>query len=158
MGVGLVCTSNHCCIHLRWVSFSSGYLSKQGQLPFFYLFWTTNLKYTVLQFADWLEECKLQSQQFYSVFQVACPEEIKNGSLPCLCKQPLLYSSQVGFIQQWLLVQTRPTPISYLFCTSNLKYTVLLSYHNDSSLNGTVYLHFAACSLHSSNQPANCNS
>ena len=34
----------------------------------------------------------------------------------------------------------------------------LLSYHNDSSLNGTAYLDFAACSLHSSNQPANCNS
>ena len=31
----------------------------------------------------------------------------------------------------------------------------LLSYHNDSSLNGTAYLDFAACSLHSSNQPAN---
>ena len=34
MGVGLVCASNHCCIHLKWVSFSSGYLHKQGQLPF----------------------------------------------------------------------------------------------------------------------------
>ena len=33
MGVDLVCTSNHCCIHLKWVSFSSGYLHKQGQLP-----------------------------------------------------------------------------------------------------------------------------
>ena len=31
----------------------------------------------------------------------------------------------------------------------------LLSYHNDSSLDGTVYLDFAACSLHSSNKPAN---
>ena len=30
----VVCTSNHCCIHLKWVSFSSGYLYKQGQLPF----------------------------------------------------------------------------------------------------------------------------
>ena len=35
MGVVLVCTSNHCCIHLKWISFSSGYLYKQGQLPFF---------------------------------------------------------------------------------------------------------------------------
>ena len=38
MGVVLVCTSNHCCIciHLKWVSFSSGYLQlfKQGKLPF----------------------------------------------------------------------------------------------------------------------------
>ena len=38
---------NHYYIHLKWVSFSSGYLYKLGQLPFFYLFWTTNLKYTV---------------------------------------------------------------------------------------------------------------
>ena len=33
-GVVLVCTSNHCCIHIKWVSFSGGYLYKQGQLPF----------------------------------------------------------------------------------------------------------------------------
>ena len=32
MGVVFVCTSNHCCIHLKWVSFSGGYLYKQGQL------------------------------------------------------------------------------------------------------------------------------
>ena len=38
MKVVLICASNHCCIHLKWVSFSSGYLHKQGQLPFFYLF------------------------------------------------------------------------------------------------------------------------
>ena len=30
MGVVLVCTSNYYYIHLKWVSFSSGYLSKQG--------------------------------------------------------------------------------------------------------------------------------
>ena len=35
MGVGLVYTSNYCCIHLKWISFSSDYLYKQGQLSFF---------------------------------------------------------------------------------------------------------------------------
>ena len=34
MGVVLVCTSNHCCIHLKWFPFSSGYLYNQGQLHF----------------------------------------------------------------------------------------------------------------------------
>ena len=51
----------------------------------------------------------------YSIFLVSCPEEIK-----------LLYSSQVGFIQWRLLVQTRTTPIFYLFWTANMKYTVVL--------------------------------
>ena len=39
MGVVLVRTCMHCCIHLKWVSFlvsfSSGHLQKQGQLPLF---------------------------------------------------------------------------------------------------------------------------
>ena len=34
---------------------------------------------------------------------------------------------------------------------------LLLSYHNDGSLNGTVYFTQTTPSLHSSNQPANCN-
>ena len=34
---------------------------------------------------------------------------------------------------------------------------LLLSYHNDGSLNGTVHFAQTIPSLHSSNQPANCN-
>ena len=56
MGVGLVCTGNHCCIHLKLVSFSSGYLYKQGQLPFF-----ISSGHTVLGFAESLHLVKQKS-------------------------------------------------------------------------------------------------
>ena len=44
-----------------------------------------------------------------SVLQVGCPEERK---VVLVCTS-LLYSSQVGFIQQWLLVKPTPTPIFF---------------------------------------------
>ena len=50
--------------------------------------------------------------EMYSVFQVACPESLFVQ----------VTTAEVGFIQQWLLVQTRT------FC---LKYTV---YHNDNTM------------------------
>ena len=53
--------------------------------------------------------------------------------LVCTSNHCMLYSSQVGFIQ-WLLAQTRPTPIFYLLWTTNLKYTVYCAFQNSREL------------------------
>ena len=116
----------------------------------------------------------------YSVFQVGCPEEIKMGvvlvctsnhcwmkptwdeySSGCLYNQgqlPFLISSgqatwntlycslQVGWKSASCKLQSLSKQFYYI--------EPLLSYHNDSSLNGTVYLDFAACTLPTNLQTA----
>ena len=48
-----VCTSNHCCIHLKWFSFSSVWLFTCANKDNSH-FLSTNLKYTVMLISGWL--------------------------------------------------------------------------------------------------------
>ena len=54
------------------------------------------------------ESSHTSSKFNYSVFQVACPEEIKKMGVGFVCAS---IHCCIHLIQQWLLVQTRTTPI-----------------------------------------------